>query len=209
MQVSGSYDVLQSADALGNNNCFINAGFTDIYTQHANMLNNGKEGLFPFATVPSTQVAPWEWYDSLATVAGALATGVPNGGDIYHNAVLNNPGMSKSKALAYIDTVMGYLNPRIIYCLNIPVGISKTEDINEKVIIYPNPATTEITIKSTDAAKPVFSIEITDVASRSVRKIEKINHTSFTINRENILPGVYFVKISFREGMVTRKITFK
>lgn len=194
MQVSGSYDVLQSAVALGNNNCFINAGFTDAYTQHANTLNNGKEGLFPFATVPSAQVAPWEWYDSLATVAGALATGVPNGGDIYHDAVLNNPGMSKSKALAYIDTVMGYLNPRIVYCLNIPVGISETEVVNEKVTIYPNPVTNTSRISFINDKNQPYHFIISDITGR-LNEEKETKTNNLLIEKGNKPSGIYFYSL--------------
>ncbi|MEO5571127.1 MAG: T9SS type A sorting domain-containing protein [Bacteroidia bacterium] len=206
MQVSGSYDVLHIADISGNNNCFVNAGFSDAYTQHANTLNNGNDGLFPFATIPSAQVAPWEWYDSLATVAGAQAAGVLNGGMIYHDAVLDNPGMSKVKALAYIDTIMGYLNPRIVYCLNLSVGISENEPSNQQVTVYPNPAESAIFIKTQNENDLISFISINDITGKSVRRIENIQRAFYKIDRKGLLPGIYFVKVGFEKSTVVRKI---
>ncbi|HKR04015.1 MAG TPA: T9SS type A sorting domain-containing protein [Bacteroidia bacterium] len=206
MQVSGSNYIIPFADQAGNNNCFINAGFTDVYTQHANTLNNGYDGLYPFATIPSDQVAPWEWYDSLATVAGAQAVGVINGGDIFHNAVLDNPGMSKARALAYIDTIMNYLNPRIVYCLNLVTGIHSPEVLNNSVDIYPNPAPADFFVTIKNKNELISSIELSDVTGKTVRKVEKINNNYYKMDRENISPGIYFLKVWMEKKIIVRKI---
>jgi hypothetical protein len=184
----------------------MNAGFNDVYTQHANTLNNGYDGLYPFATIPNNQVAPWEWYDSLATVAGAQAVGVLNGGAIFHNAVLDNPGMSKARALAYIDTIMGYLNPRIVYCLNIATSIQSSEAPDNTVEIFPNPASYDFIIKTTNQNEMISSFEICDITGKSVIKIENINSSFLKINRESIRNGIYFVKIGLEKQIVIRKI---
>ena len=53
VNVSGSSVVIAKADSLGNNNCFIPNNFNDVYTQHANAVNGGKEGLYPLYTTMS------------------------------------------------------------------------------------------------------------------------------------------------------------
>ncbi|MEP7168197.1 MAG: T9SS type A sorting domain-containing protein [Bacteroidota bacterium] len=209
MQVSGSYDFLHFADFAGNNNCFINAGFSDPYTQHANSLNNGNDGLFPFATIPSAQISPWEWYDSLATVAGAQAAGVINGGAIFHNAVLDNPGMSKTKALAYIDTIMGYLNPRIVYCLNLVTGINVQESMTNSLDIYPNPSANYFLIKSENQHELISSIDVCDITGKSMFQIENINNAIYMISRKDIAPGIYILKIQLKKNLVIRKIILR
>jgi hypothetical protein len=207
-QVSGSNFLIPYADQSGNNNCFLNAGFTDVYTQHANLLNSGFEGLYPFSTNPSAQVAPWEWYDSLATVAGAQAVGINTGGAIFHDAVLDNPGMSKIKALAYIDTIMGYLNPRIVYCLNLVTGISEQERKINSVEIFPNPAIGELNIKTINNNEHILKIELYDVTGERVLKIENVNQNFYKINRQKTYNGIYLIKISFANKTIIQKIIF-
>lgn len=211
VDVVGSGYIVPRANALGNNNCFINAGFTDVYTNAANAVNGGQDGLYPFYTNPQVQAGPWEWYDSLATVAAAQAYGLTaaQGGTIYHNATLTNPDMSKGKALAYIDTIMGYVNPRIVYCLGLVTGINEVDALNNQVNVYPNPATDVIFVKSENTAEKINSIEITDLTGHRVRLIEKVNSSFFKVERKSLAPGVYFVKVGFDKGTITRKIVIK
>lgn len=86
-----------------------------------------------------------EWFDSTTTVAAAASVG-QNGTTIYSNALLTNPDMSKAKGLAYIDTVMNYLNPRIVYCLNLATGISSIDDAEQLIQVSPNPVSDIMTI---------------------------------------------------------------
>jgi hypothetical protein len=211
VDVSGSGAFIPMADQLGNNACFANAGFTDPFTIAANSANGGYEGLFPFNMAQVPQAAPWEWFDSLATVAGAQAAGLTaaDGTTIYENALLTNPDMSKAKAMAYIDTVMGYLNPRIVYCLNLPLGVSENEALSQSVNVYPNPATSDIFIKSEVADDQIRFADIADITGKSIRKIENINASFYRVKRENISPGVYFVKVGFDKGTIIRKIVLK
>ena len=166
VHVSGSSEVIRLATLLGNENCFNSAGFTDVYTIHANAMQqalNGNttyyDGLYPFKTNPNVQAAPWEWFDSTTVVNEANALG-QNGVQIYQNALLTNPDMSKAKALAYIDTIMGYLNPRIVYCLNLPTGINETQPAIIDVQIFPNPASAFINITLENAANKILTVEL-------------------------------------------------
>lgn len=98
LEASGSYDVVRKSYAAGNQNLWV-GGFNDAFTQRANAINDGYEGLFPFIT-QSNQSEPWEWWDVNCSNNA--------------NGLLVNPDMSSAKGRAYIDTIIGYLNPRII-----------------------------------------------------------------------------------------------
>ena len=205
VDVIGSRNILRLANQYGNNDCFANGTFNDAYTAAANNYNEGFEGLFPFATVPPVQAGPWEWYDSLTVVTQANALG-QNGPGIYANSLLTNPDMSKTKALAYIDTVMSYLNPRIVTCLGLWTGISEIGNAQNLITVSPNPVTDKINIDLSQIPNEVRSIGVYDISGRMVIQ-ESVNGSRYyTISRGSISSGSYFVRIELENGTVNKKI---
>ena len=206
VDVVGSKYVITRANQLNNNACFANAGFTDPFTAGANVYNQGQEGLYPFATVPAVQAGPWEWFDSTAVVTEANAIG-QNGPLIYSNALLTNPNMSKMKAMAYIDTVMGYLNPRIVYCLNLQTGI---KDItNGSFSIAPNPATDAVFINLENLNGRIETITLIDLTGRELRKIHVTHEKRYSLDRGNLAAGTYFIKVNTDHGEFVNKLIFR
>ncbi len=208
VDVVGSHFIIDKANQYGNNNCFINAGFTDSFTQAANVNNDGIEGLYGFATLPPVQAGPWEWFDSLTVVNGAAAVGLPAGSGtvIYQNALLTNPDMSKTKAMAYIDTVMGYLNPRIVYCLNLPTGISTMEDATKSISVSPNPVKDNLIIDCSGIRNNIVSISILDITGKVVTEVAVSEARSYTIAMNKFSVGSYLVRIRLENGEVNKKI---
>ena len=209
--VSGAKNIIERTNFYGNNSCFASAGFTDVYTQSANAINNGQEGLYPFYTVPATQAGPWEWYDSTATVLTAQFLGLPAsaGTSAYSSSILTNPDMSKAKALAYIDTVMNYLNPRIDFCLGLRTGIDENTVNANSIKIQPNPANDFTEISTTKNNNLIQSARVYDMLGKEVFVSEGLNTSKLTINRNGLNSGVYLIKIGFKQGEVTQKLIFK
>ena len=56
VEVMGSRTVQHYSNQYGNNDVFINAGFTDAITNQANINNSGYEGLYVFKTPPLLQL---------------------------------------------------------------------------------------------------------------------------------------------------------
>ncbi|MBL0341965.1 MAG: T9SS type A sorting domain-containing protein [Bacteroidetes bacterium] len=208
VDVIGSKSIIRLANQYGNNNCYINAGFTDVFTQAANVNNDGIEGLFPFATIPPTQAGPWEWFDSTAVVTEANASGQP-GVQIYTNALLTNPDMSKAKGTAYIDSIMGYVNPRIVFCLNLATGISNIDDATNQITISPNPAIDEINVNLTGLKNQIEGIALYDISGRKVLDVNISDERTYTINRGQLSSGSYFVRIQLENGEVNKKIVLQ
>ncbi len=204
VDVVGSGYIVPLANQYGNNNCFINAGFTDVYTQGANVHNQGADGLYPFATVPPVQAGPWEWFDSLTVATEAALLG-QNGTQIYQNALLTNPNMSKTKAMAYIDTVMGYLNPRIVFCLGLATGINETP-IAASISVQPNPAGDYFKVSFGDLNSQVREMELFDVSGRMVKSIAIDNSSQVTVQRGNLASGSYVIRIKTDKGEVQKKL---
>ena len=208
VDVIGSKSILRFANLYNNNACFANAGFTDVYTQQANTLNQGYEGLYPFATVPAIQAGPWEWFDSLTVVNEAALFG-QNGTQIYSNALLTNPNMSKAKAIAYIDTIMNYVNPRIVECLNLATGVSELETASNQIIVSPNPSAANLNINLGDEALEVTRIEMTDVSGRIVYSNNNITDRNIQILRKGLANGTYLLRFDTEFGIVNKKVVLQ
>ena len=132
VEVMGSRTVQHYANAYGNNNTFALAGISDAYTTAANLNNGGLEGLYIFKTPPADtltpnafgeyeeeQSAPWDWWDgnSYDVIFQALNSAPAGYGEA--SALLGNPDMSATKGNLYLDTVHGYLNPRMYEVLDL------------------------------------------------------------------------------------------
>jgi acetyl esterase/lipase len=223
VNVSGSYDVIRIADALGNNNCF-NLPFNDPYTLRANAVNDGRYGLFPFVEpdpnvfIPSPfhgQAGPWEWWDSTAlkTLAPFLLLTSADAIAAYNSGLYTNPNMSKDKALHYIDSIQGYLNPRIVACLNldtmhINIGIPQVSFSNE-IRISPNPASEFFTVQLENSAEQMQYIKLFDLTGRLVMEISNINSSEVKITREDLSEGMYMVKIGLSDHDLNGKLLFQ
>jgi hypothetical protein len=215
VDVIGSGQILRWANQLGNNNCFANAGFTDPYTIRANSINNGFEGLFPLQQGINPinpqlgHAGPWEWFDLQATRNLAVAFGYQStrGDTCYQNSLLTNPSMSKAYALAYIDTIMNYVNPRIVYCRNLPTSVKEIKTGSESLTIYNSPSKNYFTISSTHS-EPMQLIEVYDIKGSLITSIKNPNAFNQRVDKNNLQlnKGVMMVKVTFNTESVTKKI---
>mgnify|MGYP003347104231 CR=1 FL=1 len=208
VDVSGSSVVVAKSNALGNNNCFNSGGWNDVYTQRANSINNGQDGLFPFQTSTLIQSGPWEWYDSLSLVLFSQAIGQPAAGgtQAYMNGLATNPDMSKAKALAYIDTIQNYLNPRIARCLGLFTGMSELDQERANIGLYPNPSNGQFTIDLSNVGNNPKYIHIADLSGRIVSEVRVQEKTTYAFRGMDLSSGLYLVKIGFDGGEIAKKL---
>lgn len=230
VEASGSYDVIRIANktAINNNAIFNNSLFTDAYTAAANLNNNGMEGLYPFITPapgaalsctgananPQTeQGAPWDWWDEAAYAA---APGHPQGAPGSVMACLaktGNPDMSATKGKMYIDTIQGYVAPRLVCALGLPGCTPNPAGINENnatslVSMFPNPATSEINFASKSSA--IQTVELVDIAGRTVKQVVGLSTNNYTVQLDGLNAGLYFAKITLSKGgVITNRVVVK
>lgn len=84
-----------------------------------------------------------------------------------------------------------YLGCDTVGCTPPPLAVEHIESSN-KILIYPNPATNEVNIKS---EQPITLIEIIDVSGKLV-----LESTSHTVDVSNLSEGIYYVKAQFFNG---------
>jgi len=225
--VSGSKWIIKKSNQLGNNNVFANAPFNDAFTTAANASLSSSypglsldpalyKGLFPLRRpiipiAPFQESSPWEFWDS-ATVVNTVnainqATGSTlNGLGIHLQNLGTNPDMSRAKAFAYIDTIVGFATPRMIYAMGIGgVGINEVDAKLINIKVYPNPTAADFTIQSTDGNK-IEAIRMFDVTGRVIMVRNSNIGNSVTIERGNLKSGVYLLEVSTKAGKATQQI---
>ncbi|MBT6013727.1 MAG: T9SS type A sorting domain-containing protein [Flavobacteriales bacterium] len=218
VEVMGSRTVQHYSNQYGNNDAFINAGFSfngDPFTVAANVNNSGYEGLNVFVTPsPSTtpnafgemeeeQGAPWDWWDNTTYDQMFQAVNGAPPGYGAANSLLGNPDMSAAKGRAYIDTIQGYLNPRIYVVLNLGGALSVNNVVDYSTNIFPNPAKNNITITNSNFV--INSVEIYNIAGQLV-KSENVNSMKANLNVSNLDKGIYILEISSDKTSIKRKL---
>lgn len=216
VNVDGSARVTELANEYGNNDIWLNPPFTDpitVYAQNAlqGTPNEGNEGLFPI-TAPANSSGPWEWWDSTAVVNGCAALGIDQAGAYQRiaNGYASNPVYQalgtvagRARALAYIDTLQGFVTPRMYRALELNVGIDENSTIAQGVEVFPNPANDRVTFTSTASA--ILSYEVFDVNGRLVRTAQ-VNNNTAVMDRQGLKAGAYSVQLRLKEGNVVRKL---
>lgn len=213
IEVSGSAAFTARAQRLGLQVPMANPSLNDAISQKANSINGGIDGLYPLYIPPFTpQAGPWEWWDSTIIKQIVINPGNFSGATAHTNSMMTNPNMSKTKALAYIDTMQRYCAPRIVNVLGLPgntVSVSEQAVKEASVNIYPNPATDYLTIRALGENDRIRSIEVIDVIGKRVRVENNILESSYSLNRESLPAGMYFIRVTTEKGQATHKVTFR
>jgi len=196
--VSGSKSAIRVNNAAGNNDSLLNRNWTDAYTPKADQDGSGIENLYPIVR-PSPESAPWEWWLSSC----------PNDS----TSLLTNPTMSAAKGQAYVDTVQGYIAPRIACVLNIAggcpamiLGVSEITLEND-ITVFPNPSSSSVTIKSSQVE--ITGVELYDVTGRLVFADHSLNTKFYSLERGDLVNGLYFVKVKSEDAEMDMKILFQ
>ncbi len=205
--VAGSYNVINRAEGFGNNDVF-NIPYNDPYTTRANQVNNGHEGLFPFIQA-GPQAAPWEWYSLNDLHTLGTLFGLTNGAvdTIYGGGLLTNPNMSKTKAIAYIDSIQGYLAPRMVQALALPgmyVGIENVINASITIEVAPNPSSADFEIFSRQS--PIQSYELYDLTGKLISSAMLKDVASFTVTGKDLSKGIYLLTVNTKLGKAVKKL---
>lgn len=210
--VHGTRAVVSRAVSQGLNDIWINHTFTDPYSARAYSLNPKitHEGFLQLEIpdVPNStnqEGSPWEWWDSTAVTNEALAQSSPYAMTLHTSGLSTNPDMSKTKALAYVDTILGFFVPRMYLVLQDPtVGVESVEQPVD-LALYPNP-TSDMVMLSTKGNNQIETIEVTDLNGRVLFRKDNIFSTTYTLYRQALPGGTYLVGIKTSEGNVMRRI---
>jgi hypothetical protein len=160
---------------------------------------------------PATgQASPWDWVDSTTTYQiciGLLGFTQGHTDTIWYNTLATNPNMSSAWGNTYIDSIMGYLNPRI--WAHILVGVNEPMIAGTELSVFPNPATDQFTVSASSSEIKMNRIDIFDMNGKKTMTFDNIKSNSFTITRRNLASGIYFIKITTPSGVALKKISLQ
>lgn len=195
VEVTGSCGFQPIFNANGNNDAMINANLNDDLSLHAKAINGGIEGFYPFIGLPVAESAPWAFASSSN----------PYG-------LMTDPNCETVAAshMATIDTIMAYFAPRAcaVFGLYSDCQVVSTKNlttIEVGLTAAPNPVQDDFTLK-TDNQYVMQHIELVDATGRLCRTFFDVNASQYTIRRNGLVPGLYFARVTFKEGISTLKL---
>jgi hypothetical protein len=173
-------------------------------------VNNDLEGLFPVVlplgdNIFQNQAGPWQWWDPQSPAAQRIVA--PPSTTAHTASLASNPDMSREKGLRYLDSIQGYIMPR----LGVILGYYTTDNVSVNEIsqvsssIYPNPTAGTLSLK-TDASVRMFSAELFDLSGRVVLSRELHGLNSETMDLSGLTNGIYQLQIHTSEGVSMQKV---
>ena len=221
--ISGSYDVIKEANTLGNNDVFLNQTYTDAYSLAATAANNAAQGmvdlggttvgapvnnLFPYITGNPYESSPWDVWDTtilhavIAPLVGATPAQVTAANA---NGLTSNPDMSIMKAMAYVDSTLGYFCRRAALATGLITTASIDEvNLNDAISMYPVPAGNHLTISSNTTN--INSVEIYSITGKMALNKLNIHANTVELNDLNLPSGVYIVKTNTPIGTSSKRL---
>jgi hypothetical protein len=240
---SGAGYNVTRANELGNNASFATLPFSDPITSIVEArygqnigfggeqiaVGNGK-GLLPFILAENpvrmfNHGSPWQFWNSNQPEAMAIVPGSNPPISAHNASKLSNPFMNddelvggsnelgRSKALAYIDTVQRYIQPRLVCAL----GLAQCADVisvkeipaNDIVSVYPNPSNDFVNVTIKPGNGTISSYEMIDVTGKLVKSANRINEYQLFVSRDNLPSGLYLLRIQTAKGFSTQRVIFE
>ncbi len=205
VEATGGYDAIKSSSSQGNNKPYegkVMDGYTHaIHAYNLDEDNKSMDGLYPIHGMANAS-GPYEWYDT--NTIKMLPLPPTTIASILGGIRLSNPMHSKTKAMTYLDSVVGYIAPRVAVSLGLvdAVGINEI-NLGSNVAIGPVPAKNELFIYNNWDNSELQSIEIRNLNGQVVLT-QKINSKKSKLNL-NLPTGLYVMQMQFNNGVGTKK----
>lgn len=116
---------------------------------------------------------------------------------------------------AYYDTTLNVMRNFLVHFIcgdplncayNNPISVNELPQLSPLVNIYPNPASSSVTIDLSRLAKPATTIDLVDYMGRVITQQAPSGASRTEINTANLAPGIYLIRISGEDFMYTSSI---
>lgn len=210
---------------LGNNAIWYSQGFNDAITMSS---NSNQEALFAFNTLPApadTQcypfpgtpmtpgngdAGPWNWYNEASFIAtwDFVNPQPPVSGAMQNCSALQGSDNDPVRARLFIDTVVQYLAPRIMWSTGIVTGATNIEDmlLKHNISVYPNPTSDFLRVETADFSRPIMELTMMDMSGRTVYQQSDVLSDKTSIEVSSFPAGIYLLEVKATEGRYTQKV---
>ena len=153
------------------------------------------------ATVPS---------DSLSD--GQVATTL-QGSDITitidSNGVFINDAMVMVTDIMADNGIVHVIDAVLVPPADTATSIDQTLKLEAGLNIFPNPTTSSLAIQVGNATMPIRALQLIDMAGRTVQSVSGIRTTKHLLNVEDLVSGVYVLKVDLDRGSVTQRVMIR
>lgn len=148
---------------------------------------------------------------------GQIAGTMPYGGQGIGDTIMLNDidfttGEHQLCGKAYYDLTPygfpGETGESLFVCDSVDIvfaGLSKEDANSREIILFPNPASNLVNIRS---AETIRQIELFGYTGQMIFR-KQVNDESFTLNTSGLKPGIYFARITLNNKMVNKKIVIR
>jgi len=237
VRVQGGLAVARVQEAAGNNQAWVDFGFTDAVTEIARAASATAnhpyiEGLFPWIRPVNSfnqdEGVVINWWNATDAAPGIGIPGIPTPtqgvplnmipfpGDTtitYHEqGLFLNENMSAAKSQANIDTIMQYVLPRTCLALGLDCDLRgfssiKHLDASELGLAITPNPANNIAHVRTEDIN-FQEVRLYDLQGRLIMSEDGLNTNYYSLKRNGLPDGMYAVQIRFEEGVITQKLFF-
>jgi hypothetical protein len=90
-------------------------------------------------------------------------------------------------------------------CFETPINIG-INNYADNILIYPNPTKNELSIEMSDMRHEISDIEIFDLFGRKQSHASRVTCHESKVDISHLQAGIYFIKITTEQGIITKKI---
>lgn len=119
-----------------------------------------------------------------------------------------NPGYAVGDIISNTANIYFDYNPAIVtntFDSEFVSALAVATFDTSNVLLYPNPASTQITISLSNTNEMLSSVRVVDVLGKQVINLNKIDEVSRNIDVSNLKNGVYFIEIETQNKMITKQ----
>lgn len=181
VEVSGSGDLIAYSNSIGNQDPLL-----------PDYANDEEPGLLPFV---GAGFQPYAYYDSYLD------------GDDPDN--LPDKPQEYASALAYLDSTITFLAPRMFKVLDLPLVTERSEDIllsKDQFRMFPNPTTAGVNIELRHTSALLESAEVMDISGKQVHCANLPAQPSAALDIAHLPAGVYMIRVTTTEGVALQKL---
>jgi hypothetical protein len=169
-----------------------------------------EQHLFPFMTANPFEASPWDFWDSTTVMyitTVVLGLDPQLGIDAHESGLAQNPDMSISKSMAYMDSTLGFFCPRIAITTGLVASVGLEENASSSIELYPNPTSNNLRIIAKDEL--IHSIIIYAANGAEVYSMENVDQNSIVLNNLNLDSGIYHCTIELDSQKITKRIVIE